>query len=194
MNLKPEDSKILSVERLADGGWLHLDRIQWQTPNGSHHTWESTNRNRSNSAVVLIATLKPSDRIVVIRQFRPPVNRVMLEFPAGLIDPEETLEAAALRELREETGFFGTLIQCFPPAYSSPGMTGESLSFALAEIDENLSGNQNPQTDFDPSECIETLLIPRAELFDFISSEHRRGIGIDAKLFAYALSLREKQN
>lgn len=44
------------------------------------------------------------------RQFRPPAGRVVIEFPAGLVDPNETLEECALRELREETGYVGELV------------------------------------------------------------------------------------
>jgi ADP-ribose pyrophosphatase len=47
--------------------------------------------------------------ILLQKQFRPPVGKVCIEVPAGLVDEGETAEEAALRELREETGYVGTV-------------------------------------------------------------------------------------
>ena len=54
--------------------------------------------------VVVLATT-PSDEVVLVRQYRPAVERVVLELPSGHVDPGETPERAAARELEEETGF-----------------------------------------------------------------------------------------
>ena len=54
---------------------------------------------------VLIVPILPDGRLVLERQFRYPVGRVMLEFPAGKIDPDESPLATAKRELREEVGY-----------------------------------------------------------------------------------------
>ncbi len=60
---------------------------------------------------------------------------------------------------------------------------------ATAEIDEQAQENAAPETDFDPSENIETVLIPRAELTAFYHNESAKGNAFDAKLAAYILAL-----
>jgi len=54
-------------------------------------------------AILTSPTLPPST--IIIEQFRPPVNAYVIEMPAGLIDPKESIESTAFRELEEETGF-----------------------------------------------------------------------------------------
>lgn len=63
-------------------------------------------------AVQVVALLrKPTGtEILLEKQFRPPANKVCIEFPAGLMDAGETPEECALRELKEETGYIGEVI------------------------------------------------------------------------------------
>ena len=58
------------------------------------------------------ASLGPA--IVLQKQYRPPVDKVCIEVPAGLIDEGETAEEAAVRELREETGYVGAVNEMTP--------------------------------------------------------------------------------
>lgn len=48
--------------------------------------------------------------VLLEKQFRPPAGKVVIEFPAGLVDPSESLEECALRELKEETGYVGEVV------------------------------------------------------------------------------------
>jgi ADP-ribose pyrophosphatase len=54
---------------------------------------------------VVVLTVTTDDQFVLVRQFRPAIERMTIEFPAGTVEPGETPEAAARRELAEETGF-----------------------------------------------------------------------------------------
>lgn len=69
-------------------------------------------RNSEIDAVGIVAILEKSTgpEILLQKQFRPPVDKVCIEIPAGLIDEGETAEACAIWELREETGYVGKVI------------------------------------------------------------------------------------
>jgi len=70
--------------------------------------------------------------ILMVKQYRYALDRETLEIPAGKIDPEEKPEICALRELREETGYSGSLV-FLGSFYSSPGFTDEVIHFYLAD-------------------------------------------------------------
>jgi ADP-ribose pyrophosphatase len=52
--------------------------------------------------------------VILQKQFRPPINKVTIEVPAGLVDAGESWDQSALRELKEETGFIGKVIDVTP--------------------------------------------------------------------------------
>ena len=66
------------------------------------------------------------DRVVLVRQFRYPINSYVYEFPAGLVEPGEDMLHAGVREMYEETGLEFTPIQTAPGYFTSVGMTDES--------------------------------------------------------------------
>lgn len=174
---------------LGAGRFLSLKTIDWMDARGIARKWESAERVNDSGAVLIIPHLEPSDRILVIKQFRPPVGGMTVEFPAGLIDDGEEADAAALRELREETGYHAARIVVNPPAYTSPGLTNESVHVVKAFIDETTPENLNPQPEFDGSEMIESILLPRIELPAFYRRETAAGTAFDAKLAAYILCM-----
>lgn len=61
----------------------------------------------------IVAILQKPDgpEIILQKQFRPPINKVCIEVPAGLVDEGETAGQAAVRELKEETGYVGEVIE-----------------------------------------------------------------------------------
>lgn len=63
----------------------------------------------------------------MILQYRPPVEAICVEFPAGLIDEGETPEQAAVRELKEETGYEGKVCDRSPTLSNQPGMTNANM-------------------------------------------------------------------
>lgn len=64
---------------------------------------------------------------MIVLQYRPPVDAACVEFPAGLIDDGETPEQAAVRELKEETGYEGKVCGSSPTLSCQPGMTNANI-------------------------------------------------------------------
>ena len=180
-------SRVLLRETLGAGRWLRLERLTWTQKNGAPHHWEAVARQGQGSVVMVIATLKPSGRLVLVRQYRPALDQVCIEFPAGLVDAEESFEAAALRELREETGYVGEVVGVISPRAVSSGLTSESIAMVIVDIDENLENNQNPQAELEDSEDLETLLLPREQWKTLLQPS--ADLAVDAKLTAYLLAI-----
>jgi ADP-ribose diphosphatase len=82
-------------------------------------------------AVAIIA-LDGSDRWLLVRQYRPPARKQLLEIPAGTLEPGEEPAVTAARELREETGFAAASIERIGGAWSAPGFCDEYMHFFVA--------------------------------------------------------------
>jgi ADP-ribose pyrophosphatase len=143
--------------------------------------WEFARRINSTGVTAIVA-VTAANEIVLIRQYRPPVQGMVLELPAGLVGDEpgemdESMATAAERELLEETGYrAGKISQVFTGA-SSAGLTDESITFFLA-TELTLEGPGGGVED----ESIETILVPLDEADQFIADAAASGCLIDAKL------------
>ena len=81
---------------------------------------------------VAIIAIDADDKVLLVKQFRKPVERELLEIPAGGIDPGESPEDAVSRELREETGYLPRKLESLGGFYSAPGYATEYLYLYLA--------------------------------------------------------------
>ena len=181
---------ITGEEMISEGKFLTLRKVFFTDSRGVSRCWESADRVNRAGAVLVVATIEPDDELILVRQFRPPTGKPVVEFPAGLIEPGEKPEKTALRELYEETGFTGKVTAITPPGYSSPGMSGEPITIAFVDVDGNFYRGKTVVAHPEETESIECLRVPLKELQNFIDSETRAGHGIDNKLFIYAAALK----
>jgi len=110
-------------------------------------------------AVVIVPFHTAENKLVVTREYRVPLADFEYGFPAGLVDEGETIEQAARRELKEETGLdVVRFVGISPPIYSSAGMTDESVAMVYVECKGKPSTARNTE-----SELIEIELISRSQ-------------------------------
>ena len=103
--MEAEKPQVVARTTMASSHFLELCNIAWRDAKGRDRHWDCASRTGGHGrAVYVIARLMPEREVVLVRQFRPPAGKYCLEFPAGLVEPGEEFERAALRELSEETG------------------------------------------------------------------------------------------
>ncbi len=92
---------VVGEDRVIHDGWIRVSRRTYRMPDGRLAEWEMF----GGGHAVGVLALTPEQSLVCVRQFRPGPDRVVLSLPGGLVDPGETPEQAAGRELTEETGY-----------------------------------------------------------------------------------------
>jgi ADP-ribose pyrophosphatase len=146
-----------------------------------HGGWEYVERTHSASAVIIVA-VTPADRVLFVEQYRIPVGARSIEMPAGLVGDlghAESVEAAAARELLEETGWRAGRIEFLMQGPTSSGLSSEQAAFVRAHdlVREHAGGG-------DESENITVHEIPRSEAAAWLDAQRRAGYAIDPKLYA----------
>lgn len=168
-------------------------RIEYQDPRGTKRIWESAER-RSRpkdgdiDGVGIIAILdKPTGKEIILqKQHRPPIDKVTIEVPAGLVDAGETAEQAAVRELREETGYVGVATETSPIMYNDPGFCNTNMRMVHVSIDMSLPENQILKPELEDNEFIEVFTVPLANLWEECKRLEAEGCAIDARVGTFA--------
>lgn len=162
------------------------EEIRWQGRFIAAKTrgkWEYVSRVRGIRAAVILA-VDAARHVLLVEQFRVPLDRPMIELPAGLIgdgddNGDEDPTAAALRELEEETGYTAGRIEVVGEFYSSPGMVTES--FTLLRAHDLTQVGPGGGVD---GEDITVHRVPLDGIDAFIVAARQRGLGVDVRLLA----------
>jgi ADP-ribose pyrophosphatase len=170
------DAETLRSERVYEGKVLNVDRDQVKMPNGRVVTVDIV---RHSKSVVIVPVPTPGN-VILVRQFRYPINRFLWELPAGSVDAGETPENAARRECHEEIGLRPATVVRLTALYPTPGYCDEEMIFF------RVSGLEEPaeQAHVDEDEDIESRTFELREVREMI----RRGEIVDMKTIV-ALSL-----
>lgn len=163
---------VLPTISLHEGKFLALRR---------RGRWEFVERINAYGAAVVIAVTE-NDELVLVEQFREPLQAHCIENPAGLAGDqpgEEDILSAARRELLEETGFQAAQVELIMAGPSAPGMASELLSFVRATGLRRVHEGGG-----DGGENITVHVIPMAQVAPFLARQLSYGVQVDPRVYA----------
>lgn len=157
MNPSSPAPRFVGLELKADG-WIKKYVLHYELPDGTPYQYDSASRKGPDAYraeleangrgetvradAVCVVPQTPQGTLVLIREFRYPLNSWCVAFPAGLIDPGEDPAESIDRELREETGYAlrrdaEAPLELLPQVgYSSAGFTDETIQVAFAQVEK----------------------------------------------------------
>lgn len=177
------NNKIKDVKTLVKTKFVGLYDVEYKNKQNEDRHWMVASRKNEDElkevylegkedkidAVVIAAFHESENKLVLIKQFRVPINNYIYELPAGLVDNDESMESTVARELKEETGLDLlkiNYVKSRQKVYLSPGMTDESVAFVYCTCEGELS-NEFLEDDED----IESMLISKEQAKEILKSD-----------------------
>lgn len=204
MSVNDSASPQLEDIRQVSSGWINKYVLTYELPDGTRYEYESASRKKLDdycrslegraagaaptADAVCIVPQTADGTLLLIREFRYPLNSWCVSLPAGLIDAGESLEEAVARELSEETGYrlrddIAPAVRPLPqPGFSSTGLTEENVQVVFAQVEA--AGKARP----DSAELIEPFIVARADLRAFLDA-NQLPIGTRCQLILELLAL-----
>lgn len=167
----------IKSEKVYEGKVINLRVDTVELPNGNTSTREIV----EHPGGVGVIPINDANEVLMVRQFRKPIDNMCLEIPAGKLNKGEDPYACGVRELEEETGFKARKIVPLGKFYSTPGFTDELLHIYMAT--GLYQGTLNPDED----EFVEVEAIPLEKLYQMVLQGEVR----DAKSIIAILIARE---
>ena len=178
-----ENSKIKGLKPLVETDFVSLYDVEYKNKKGQEKHWMVSSRKSKEElekvylennedkidAVVICALHKAQNKLVLINQYRVPINKYIYELPAGLVDNNEDIETSVRRELKEETGLdliSINKINSKDKLYLSPGMTDESVAFVYCLCDGEITDKYQ-----EDDEDIKAMLISKEEAKNILENE-----------------------
>jgi ADP-ribose pyrophosphatase len=171
--------KKIGGEVIYEGSILDLEVDRVRMPNGNEAVREVV---RHRGAMVVLP-LHEDRNIELVRQYRYPMGEVLLELPAGKLDPDEDPRDCASRELAEETGWKPVEIHELGSFFTTPGFTDEVLYAFIATPLEPA-----PEVAQDPDEAIDNVVMTVDEALEACRSGEIRDSKTIATLFLAQLN------
>lgn len=175
--------KYIKINKLSDNRFLNLFHMKALTDSGRPFDYFFVSRRKEDKlklytkdiqaeGVVIYPICKDEpDKIIMIRQYRYPLDDYLYELPAGLIDAGETPEESAIREMKEETGMDFEVYEAGNSAYRRPffmgaGFTDESCNAVYGYASGSIS-----RDDMEDTESIQVLVVDKQEAERILAEE-----------------------
>ena len=176
--------RVYDVKKQTSNPFLNLYELDMLSENGKHKPYYLASRIKDQEKLKLVTKENPSDgviiyslygpdldQVVLIRQYRCTIDDYIYEFPAGLVEKDETFQIAGIRELKEETGLDFTPVDVdgafCRPYFTSIGMTDESCAMIYGTAQGKVSKRGQEET-----EDIEIVLADRKEIRRILREEN----------------------
>ena len=172
--------RISGIKKLSDNRYLNLYELDATFRDGSRAPYyvasrrkseetikASTHDNQADGVILYGVYGEEKDKVVLIRQYRYPIDGYVYEFPAGLVEPGEDMLETGVREMFEETGLHFTPAQTARPFFTSIGMTDESCGTVFGYCSGKPSNAHQ-----EGSEDIQVVLADRAECRRILKEEN----------------------
>ncbi len=172
-------TKIENIDTLVSTKFVSLYDVRYINKNNKERHWTVASRKSKEElseiylnnkedkidAVVVVAYHKEEKKLVLIKQFRVPINKYIYELPAGLVDNGENIINSVKRELKEETGLdLKRINKIQEKLYLSPGMTDESVALVYCTCSGKVSKEY-----LEEDEDIEVMLVSKDEAINIVS-------------------------
>jgi len=155
----------LRTTPIYDGRIIKLDLLDVRLPDGK----EARREVIRHPGAVAIVVLDDAKNVLLVRQYRAAAGKILLEIPAGTLNPGEVPLTCALRELQEETGFRAEKLDALGGIYTAPGYTTEfiHLFYATGLIESRLNMDEDEFIEVERVPFTEALaMIDRGEIAD----------------------------
>lgn len=161
--MKQFEEKTIHTKKIFDGKIISVQVDDVVLPDGNVSKRELV----KHPGAVAVIPVTRDGKIVLVKQYRKPLERTLVEIPAGKIEPNEEPQITALRELEEETGYTTNELTHVTSFYTSPGFADEIIHLYMAndleQLDEKIAG--------DADEFIELIELTLEEAEQYIEDK-----------------------
>lgn len=141
--MKKFEEKTTDTQKIFDGRIISLQVDNVTLPNGKTSKREIV----KHPGAVAVIGMTEENKILFVKQYRKPLERSLVEIPAGRIEPNEDPKITAIRELEEETGYTTKAVTHITSFYTSPGFADEIIhiyySDQLTRLTEEVQGDED---------------------------------------------------